>query len=715
MEHHKGVRPPEKPLASTAAAAVLAVVMLVACLAPVAAAAPAGDADSVRLAFSKDAYWYKPGAVVHMKVTLDNVTRRAVSGISLRARVHARNETREELDACFEGKLKKVYKQTETYGPYTLDPGDNTLDLELELAASRYPNGVYPLSVEVLKSQDVLTSAVSELVVMSFDETEKLVPVKLTWIFDTLEQPHRDPSGNFTSDELARECSPAGNDPGWYSTLLAEIEKWQEMRFSLVLSPMLLEEMRTMTGGYTIKAAGKTRKVGPDSQQALNASTVLAGFARLPQSARNQLIPAAYASPDLERLVSLGWTEDAKQQLVRGHRLLEEILDTALSGEFSSPPGLRVNSTVVAELDDELGQFLVLSPDLLERSKEGRKILKGDDMGSPFFIKGATEERRDLALFADARMQKLLERVSASGDPHGVAQCAVAELANLYLEQPDKLRACAFVLPGSWHPSRDVLDELMRALNGAPWLSTATVAESMVTVPPADDVPVELPEPDSAQGAGEDEYFSQVGAARRSYAEFQKAVLSGNPLLEPLRRDVYVSESDMWRQLARKAEGLQYVGFVVATVNGELAKVEMPATGSITLTSGSANIPISVVNGTGYRMKAVLKYSSNGLGFPSGNTQQVLLERKENLFEIPVKTRKKGRVRFSVELSAGAFTLGRLDFTVLTSRFNTFAIMVVGGLLGLIGLAWVVKVLSRRKVGKHKRHQLKEAGAEENS
>ena len=310
-------------------------------------------------------------------------------------------------------------------------------------------------------------------------------------------------------------------------------------------------------------------------------------------------------------------------------------------------------------------------------------------------------------------MQKLLERVSASGDPHGVAQCIVAELTNLYLEQPERLRACAVVAPGSWNPTKDVLDEVLRALSGAPWLSTTTLAESMVTVPPAGDTPLEIPE--RAEDGSGDEYFSQVASARSSYADFKDAVLPGNQFLAPLERDVFVSESDVWRQWAREEEGLQFVGFVVTTITGELAKVEMPAMGSLTLTSGNADIPLSVVNGTGYRIKALLKYSSNGLTFPSGTKQKVLLEPKENLFEIPVETKKKGRVRFSVQLEAGSFTLGELDFSVLTSRYNTFAILVVGSLLGLIVLIWAARVLARRKVGKHKRQQLKETGTEQDA
>ena len=373
--------------------ALLVAFVLLSQAAPVASAAP-GDADGIRIAFSKDSYWYKPGDKVQMRVTLDNVTRRTINNVSIRARVHTPNTTRADLDACFEGKLRKSYRQTETYGPYAVYPGNNLFNLELELGASRYSNGVYPLAVEVVRSQSVAENAISELVVMSFDETEKLVPLKLSWIFDTLKPPYMNPEGSFKNDELARACDPAGKNPGWYPTLLGEIEKWQDMRFSLVLSPMLLEEMRSMTGGYVIKNRGKSREVGPESRQAVNASTVLAGFSRLPQSSRNQLMPAPYASPDLEELVSRDWSEDASQQLAGGHKLLEEILDTALSGEFSCPPGLNANSRVVAELGNELGQFLVLSPGLLDRSRDGKKVLKGTDLGSPIFIRGASEERR---------------------------------------------------------------------------------------------------------------------------------------------------------------------------------------------------------------------------------------------------------------------------------------------------------------------------------
>jgi len=141
----------------------------------------------------------------------------------------------------------------------------------------------------------------------------------------------------------------------------------------------------------------------------------------------------------------------------------------------------------------------------------------------------------------------------------------------------------------------------------------------------------------------------------------------------------------------------------------------MASVSSITLTSSRADIPLSIVNRTGYRIKAVLNFASDGLAFPGGDHKKVLLEPKENLLEIPVRVRKKGRVSFSAQLKADSLTLGELSFSVRTGRFNTFAVLLVGILLALIGITWVSKIVSRRKVGKHKKRQLQGFGKEEGS
>jgi hypothetical protein len=674
-------------------------------LVPVRAPADPGP-EKVRVAVSKDAYWYRPGGTAQMRITIDNITRQPMKDVSVRVRIHAPNATRSDLDACFEGKLRKVYRQTETFDDLTLSTGNNRFTFEVELKASRYSSGVYPVTVEVVQDDDVLSASNTQLIIMSEEEPGEPVPLKLTWIFDTLEPPHRGPDGFFTSDELAAECSSSSGDPGWYPTLLEALEKWQGLKLNLNLSPMLLEDMQALTGDYVVRKGDREKEVGAGSRQSSDAAKVLEGFRGLARSSRHQLIPGPYASPDLARLVSLGWRGDAVEQLTSGRELLEETLGEALSADFSCPPGQRISTGAITALGENLGRYLVIDPGLLETTREGRRLLRGLTLSSPIAVKGAGKSDDGFAVVSDERVGRLLKRLSQSGDPHGVAQCVLSELTNLYLERPTKIRTCVVLAPGSWHPAQDVLQEVLRSLDGAPWLETATLAESFSAVEPLDNEPLVIPSPD--KDGPEADYFAEVGEARRMYDDFVKATLRGNPLLSTLERDIYYSESDAWRQLDQGDEGLAYSAFVTQTIENELAKVEMPAMGSITLTSTRAEVPLSVLNSTGYRMKAELVLASNGLAFPEGRRVKVLLEPKENLFEIPVTVLEKGRLRFAARLEVDDLVLGELEFTVLTSRFNTFAIALVGGLLALIGVFWVVKLLARRKVGKHKRRQLRE-------
>ena len=683
---------------------MLAAAVLVLMMSPALAAAPSEKQSSdVKIAFSKNALWYEPGARVGLKVTLDNQAVQAIKGIDLRFRIHAGNTSRSDLDDAFKGTPEESYLQTETLGrDLTLQPGNNTFAFELQLSSGRYTDGVYPVTLEALKSGSRLAAVVSEMIIFSTSDNSKITPLRVSIVFDTLEPPHRGPDGLFDNDELAAECDPSGREPGWYATLLDTVEKSQNLNASFCLSPMLLDEIRDMTDGYSVKIGDVVEHRDKDSRQAINASGIFSAFRRLAQTAHDQVLPTPLSSPNLETLVSLGWVTDARKQLTSGRKALEADLDVKLGKEYLCPPGLAINSQVLRDLGQDAGQYLLISSDTLQRSKEGKRLARGNTLSQPTNVSGSKNEPQPVALFEDARLRRLFGLISQSGDAHGVAQVILAELTNLYQEQPEKARACAVLWPSDWRPSREVLEEVARALTNAPWLKTATVAESMQTVPGLDNDPLEIPQPVNQ----EDDYFIQVARARQRFKGFSAMVMKDNPLLPALEANLAASESDVWREWDRRVEGLSYASAVIRTVDTEVDKVDIPAMGSITLTSGSARIPLSIVNGTPYRITAKLRLASNGLTFPEGSAQKVRLEPKENVLEIRVKVKKKGRVRFQARLEASNFILGEVDFTVLTSRFNTFAIAVVGAILVLIGAVWIVRASSRRKAGKHKRRNI---------
>ena len=682
---------------------VLALVLLLAPLSRTAAVADPGKPE-VRIALSTDAFWYRPGDTVKLQVTLNNETDQALEGVSVQAWIHSVSKTRSDLDACFEGKPVRSFRLKETLGrDLSLSPGNNGFNFDLTIPSRSFSDGVYPLTVEAVNSDDVLAKAISELIVMDPEVTEEFRPLKLSMVFDLSEPPHQGPDGNFEDDELARECSASGKEPGWYSSIVSEVEKWGDQRFTFSLSPVILREMLDMTDGYVVSQGGKDKEVGGDSTSASDVASVVSRFQEMAASPRIQFLSTPFASPNLETLVSLGWVEDAGQQILLGDMTLGEGLESSIGTDYFFPPGLEANSRVVSELNDDMGRFLLLSPQLLRRTSKGRKLATGLTLGSPVEI-AATGDRQVLGLFADARLEEVIGLVGPSGDPHGVAQCILSDLTNLYLERPAVTRACVLLWPDWWRPSVRIIDEVLKAIDGAPWLESVTLGECWAAVPPIEDTVLEIPE----LAFDSDGYFTQVGYARNRYQDYSGIALTDNPVLPSLERNLFISESKLW-QGDGEARGLEYAEAVVSTVDEELAKVSIPPIGSVTLASEKAGVPFSVINGTSYKIKAVLSFSSNGLSFPEGDSLDVILEPKENLFEVPVEANKKGKVRFTVRLETDRIVLAELDIPVQTSRFNTFAIILVGGLLGLIVLIRALKMASRRKVGKHKKHQLSEA------
>jgi hypothetical protein len=268
----------------------------------------------------------------------------------------------------------------------TMSPGNNGFNFDLTIPSRSFSDGVYPLTVEAVNSSDVMAKAINELIVMDpeeTEETEEYTPLKLSMVFDLSEPPHQGPDGIFKDDELARECSASGKEPGWYSSIVSEVEKWGDRRFTFSLSPVILGEMLDMTDGYLVMEGEKEIKVDGDSASASDVASVVSGFQEMAASPRIQFLSTPFAFPNLETLVSLGWGEDAGQQILLGDMTLGEGLESAIDTEFFFPPGLEANSRVVSELKGDMGRFLLLSPQLLRRTSKGKKLATGLTLGSP--------------------------------------------------------------------------------------------------------------------------------------------------------------------------------------------------------------------------------------------------------------------------------------------------------------------------------------------
>lgn len=671
-----------------------------------AAAAPVENEPQVSSSLSQNSYWYKPGNTVKFELTVVNNSKTLLKNISIRVKVHSPNKTRADLDAYMKGKPVKSYKINQTLKKNaTLKPGRNLFKLEFIIPSSWTTNGVYPVSAETLRSENVEATALTQLIVMSGLDPEKQMPLKVATMFDVSDRAYRNPEGLFTNTDLAKECTSDGKDSGWIASLNDVLAGEENFRATVAVSPLLLEEMEDMADGFTVKKGEKVKEYKVESKQAAEASDAVTDMGALAVNPRFQFCALPYAYPDLEVLSAMGWTKDATSQIKKGRDTCKRVLKTALKTETFIPPLLKMNSKVAGELNGDIGEFILLSPQLLNRSKKGQKLAEGLTLSNPVEIDTGKSEPGATAIFTDLRMENLLVKLSSCKDAQLVAQVILAELTNLYLERPAKLRVCAIYWPNWWRPSKEVLDEVIKAISTVPWLQAATLNDCFFSVPPLEEVSLEIP----GLTPEEEGNSSQVRKARNAVQGYSEITFRDNPIMPILQRNLYISESAVWKEFDIEEEGLEYPAYIKSTIDGELAKIAIPETGTITLTSGRGDIPVSIINGTGYRVKTVLKFESNGLAFPEGKSLKATLEPKENLFEIPVKAEKGGRVNLSATLEGEDFVIDDVTFSVITSTFNTFAIFFVGGLMGIIGLTWVVKIYTKRRVGKHKKRQLQES------
>ncbi|MBN1288625.1 MAG: hypothetical protein JXA49_03200 [Actinobacteria bacterium] len=677
-------------------------------LLPCASAATTED-PSIKLALSKDAYWYKPEATARLNVTLINLTGNDLNNVSIRVKIHAPDKYRSDLDYTLKNKptknyrLNKLLKQDEV-----LKPGNNRYELDL-LIPSWFSDGVYPLTLEALESNKVETSVVTQLIVMAGLNPEKQAPLKLATVFDISGKPNFNPDGSIINMDLVKECSAGDKEDCWIATFIEELARHENFRCGIALSPLLLEEMKEMSGGFTLEKGGKKKEYGGDSGESSSIANAISDLGTMAADKRFQFLDTPYAYPNLEQLSELGWTEDCSDQIAKGREVYKEVLETEIGEDYFFPPALMLNSRSIQGLEDAVGKYLVLSPKLLERNDKGNRLEKGMTLSNPVDIQVGNDKSGATAVFTDRRLEELIENVQTSEDSHGVTQLILAELTNLFLERPAALRSCVMLWPNYWRPSNSVTREVISAISNVPWLQSSTVEDCFSQVAPIEDVSLEIPEPT----AGPDSYYTDVKKARDALVNYSDITFPDNPFIPILTRDLYVSESAIWEEYSSKREGLKYSAHVKSTIEGELSKIVIPVSATITLTSGQGDVPISVVNGTDYKLKTVLKFQSNGLSFPEGDSKKAVLEPKENLFEIAVKAEKDGRVPLSATLEGQGLIIDNVTFSVLTSTFNTFAIILVSGLLGLIGLIWIIKIFAKRRVGKHKKRQLKGTDREE--
>ncbi len=565
---------------------------------------------------------------------------------------------RSELSSSREGKPGRLLDSLTLEDNVDIPEGTSQFTLPLNLAPLQLSDGVYPYTISLSGSEGVLAGEPSFLVIRS---QPAAVPLNLVLLWNL----HQSPSKDFSGQSLAGSLLDSNPSPSisFMGDLLKTVMDHPRTKSTLALAPMTYADLQEMKDGGIDSTGDRVDASDPRCQTIRD---LLDNLQTGASAGAFGLLPTTFGYADLEALALKGWDEDVAQQIGQGQHMAAELTGREDNADFF-PPRLGFYDGLIPAVQASGIRYTVLSQDSLATTKEGSKYLDGPTLAQPLSF-GTAQQGQVTGFVVDGRLYSLLQDESPSLPPHQVLQNIMAELEMLAEELPNEPRVCTLLFPDNFTPGPAVLEQLYAALEGAPWLNTETFDQACSTFAPTAPA-LELP----SLGQPDSSYLARLSPTRDLTLAFQRLLLPGNPLSDRLNQALLRAESSDFLQPSEPSSGDAYLQSLEAGVRDQMSKISLGIGGSITLSSQRGNIPVLVTNKTDYAVKATLRVHGSNVEFPEGDAIRVVINPKENRFEVPVIVAPGGsQVNISVEQDG--LLLDTSNMKIKTSSMNTLAI-----------------------------------------
>ncbi|HWC32245.1 MAG TPA: DUF6049 family protein [Actinomycetota bacterium] len=667
------------------AAAMLAPSLAVVQLAPAAAQEEEEEEPAVRLVLEDQTTTASANRPFTMQVRIVNDGAETWSDLSLTFWLYPAARSRSEYEQALDVDLPTPLKvETLPLGQRRLQPGEEVsvrLEPRIGVLEDLDENALYPLRVQLssgLEPIAVLRSAVVYLV------KPPLIGLNVALVF-VLDAPLvLGPRGVFADDTLEEALARGG-----HLRRVVDVLRDVPVRTTLVVSPLLLQQLQAMVAGYeVVEVGGGTRAVPPDAPGARRAQRALDGIAEIARRPETQLVALPYASPSLPALVSAGMNDDLESQLARGRAVVEARLGEEPAETSLWPPASAVTEPALDALAAEGIENLLVDADTLP-PPAGSKFTRSaiarleTDGGSSFRV--LTPDP-----LIDARLSQ------GEVDARIRAQWVLGELASIYFEHPGRDRGVALVFAENDEPPDALLRRLLSVLRSAtraPWMRAVTASRLLEPSlePPPDRRTLDEPEHVGRFPAA---FVEAVGEARDAIAQLA-SIGGASETIDRLRELVLLSQSRYL--LGDDERRIGYLDRVQEVVSEEFAKIQTPEPGVVTLTSLHGEVPVTIRNLAEREVEVQITLQSSRLEFLEGSTHTVTLSPPAQRFEFPVRAETTGRFGVHVEVRTplGA-EIAETDIGVRSTAYNRVALVVtIGAALFLLGL-WARRFLPRR-------------------
>lgn len=400
-----------------------------------------------------------------------------------------------------------------------------------------------------------------------------------------------------------------------------------------------------------------------------------------------QVMATTYVAVDVSAWVAAGLDAELADQLSIGEDTLSDVLGvradrrTWSGGPGLTAPGLAalgelgidqvvLDETAVTPLDDGFGSALTQSFSLV--------------VGPPGMDGGDVR-----ALTTDTEVQ---QQVTGTGDPVLDAHRVLADLAVLYFERPALPRGIALVLPSAGVPAA-FFDALLSALEQPAVVEAATpdalfagITEARANGEFAEDGPLLQRGLLPVEAGSLGDYPIRLRAAQDEVAGFESLVGAGNPRTADLDRLVLVSGAASLGAAGRNAYLDEVDGRVADAVAGIAVEDQ-----AVNLTQRRGVIPVALRNDLDTPVTVTVRFASEKLDFPDGDTVVQTLEPGVTPVTIPVEARASGAFPVDVFVTApDGLALTEERFTVRSTAVSGLGI-VLSVLAALFLLVWWIR------------------------
>ena len=634
---------------------------------------------------------------LNIKVRISNHSSEPLPGITLNVGREGRLTSRSDLQTSFESAPGLPLAAFTTAIRRPVEPDESrvvTLDEPVAEVLTGDEAGIYPATINLLDSNGALPldSLTTHLMYYPDGAESQLNFVVMVPLNDL---PARGPGGDFFAETPGRQpLEDALGRRGWLARTVRELDR-TELRLGVAPTPRLIEEIADMSNGY---------RRGDEQLSAASPEAELAGdfIERLSQLLERdgvQPLLVPYSNPDMPSLAASAVDSHVGTQITLGETILNDVLGVEPDRSWIFPPGGRTNSESLElmQLSSNAGSRTFFSDSSLV--EETDPLLAGcpiEGLSATCPVSVSTQAGETLGYQADPGLQNRLGALVRDDDDRLNLQRFFAETAMIREEQPGRTdRIVQTSLPSLWQPSTATIRTLYQGLASAPWIKTVTPEDGLALdidraerriVDNAATVSNELDDFDYAeieQAEAIVESFNSIGPPPSMY--------------QRLLRNYLVAESrNWWVDDALAAQGLDFARASAEEARAEMAKVSIEVSERITLTSRAEDIPLRVLNDTGYPVRVRFQLDSARLRFEEERVRT--FETGRTPLTIPVRADTSGffPVKMSLVTPDGSEVIAESQPTVRSTEFNNVALTITVGALFFLIAFYLLRWYRRR-------------------